>query len=625
MLVWGACGGVLMWLFCGVPGRDGAGSSYNVVVQGRQYPRQSESRRGRGASRAAVLSRLQQAAVEGVDVVVAGGGATGLGVALDAAQRGLRTVLLEAADFAAGTSSRATKLLHGGVRYLERGDVALVREALRERATVIRNAPHVAQRMAFVVPAATRWQRLKYGAGLRVYEWLAGERSLGRTRLFSAAAAAREYAGLQRQCVQYGAVQYWDAQFDDARLALELALKACELGAVVVNHCAVTELLLESGRVAGVRVRDAVQGGEYVLRAGCVINAAGVWADGLRRQAAAAAVDGRCAGAADGITADGAADIVQPSQGAHVVLPQRFWPYAEALLVPKTADGRVLFAVPWLGSVVVGTTDTPVQSAVAEPVPFAQEVDFILDEAGRYLREQPVRGDVLSAWAGLRPLVRAQGGGSGQGSAAATAAVSREHVVEVAASGLVTVVGGKWTTYRSMADDTLRQCVRAGLLPQAVAGCGTEALALGVLPEKMEQMEQMEGAETAEDAEDAETAQGGGGHYGYGGRYADVLRLPGAAHWLVPARHGGDGCALSEAMVRHAVRFEMACTVQDVLARRRRVLFLDAGRAVAVAPQVAEIMRAEGVQQPALEDFLRVAAGYRLAGVQSEVSEVSGT
>lgn len=594
-------------------------------MQVRQHSEEQQC----GAHRAAVLARLRQAAQDRADVLVIGGGATGLGIAVDAAQRGLRTVLLEAQDFAQGTSSRATKLLHGGVRYLQRGDVTLVREALRERETVIRNAPQVAQPLAFVVPAATRWQRLKYAAGLSVYQWLAGRRSLGRTRSLSAAAAEEQYAALQPHCMQYGAVRYWDAQFDDARLALELALKARELGAVVANHCAVTALLLEDGKVAGVQACDAVLGEEYALRAGCVINATGVWADNLRWQA-----DRACAEAGEAVSAA----MVQPSQGAHVVLPRRFWPHAEALLVPQTSDGRVLFAVPWLGAVVVGTTDTPVdtpadvsaqafaQSMATEPVPLAAEVDFILQEAGHYLRQHPTRGDVLSAWAGLRPLVRAQRDGGSPGS---TAAISREHTVELAASGLVTVVGGKWTTYRSMAEDALQQCMAAGLLPQQTPACATAALVLDTMPSE-EWLEQPQAGQVSAQAQtplsgtahdtahdtteySAEFSVKYSAHYGYGRRYAEVLRLPGANHWLLPAESTDDGCALSEAMVRHAVRFEMACTVEDVLARRRRLLFLHAEKAQAVAAQVGSIMQQEGIAQPAVAAFLRLAAACALS------------
>lgn len=525
--------------------------------------------------RADALKHLQEQCNAAIDVLVVGGGATGLGIAVDAAQRGLKTVLLEAHDFAKGTSSRATKLLHGGVRYLERGDVKLVREALHERETVIRNAPHVAQPLAFITPADTLWHKLKYSVGLKAYEWLAGKRSLGRTQTFSAVDAVQRYGALRPQCLQHGAVQYWDAQFDDARLALELALKARELGALVLNHCAVERLLFENGKVVGVQAQDALGGALLELRAGCVINATGVWADGLRQP------PHRLDAGVDADASQKSKDaIVQPSQGAHVVLPKRFWPYAEALLVPKTADGRVLFAVPWLGKVVVGTTDTAVDAAEQEPVPFEQEIDFILQEAGKYLQQQPSREDVLSTWAGLRPLVQPQSDAGG------TASISREHTVEVAASGLVTVVGGKWTTYRSMADDALQQCVAAGLLPSSTPACATNGVRLGHVPTQV--------------------------HYGYGARYADVLLLDGADNWLIPAEHENDGCALSEAMVRHAVRFEMACTVEDVLARRRRLLFLDAAKAVQAAQVMADIMHSEGVEHPALDAFLTVAAGYAL-------------
>lgn len=537
-----------------------------------------------------VIRQLQSAATEQVDCIVIGGGATGLGIAVDAAQRGLSVVLLEAHDFAKGTSSRATKLLHGGVRYLEQGNIALVREALHERETVIANAPYVAQPLAFITPAQTLWQKLKYGIGLKAYQWLAGKRSLGQTRWFGAVAARQRFISLQAHRLKYGAVKYWDAQFDDARLALELALKARELGAVVVNYCVVSSLVVESGKVVGVRAQDAFTEQEFELRSGCVINATGVWADGVRQMT----TDSHRA-SATGLAVATPHAIVQPSQGAHVVLDASFWPHEQALLVPKTADGRVLFAVPWQGKVVVGTTDTAVPQAEHEPVPLADEIDFILQEASAYLQKSPQRADVLSTWAGLRPLVNPAGYGDSAGN---TAQISREHTVEILPSGLVTVAGGKWTTYRSMADDALNQCVQAGLLPAQTAQCQTAELVL----QTRVQNDLQNSAEHSEQT------------YGYGARYADVLQCGGAGHWFIKPENNAetahDGCALSEAMVRYAVRYEMARTVEDVLARRRRVLFLNARQAQMAAPQVAKILRDEGVEQPQLAAFMTLAAAY---------------
>ncbi len=329
------------------------------------------------------------------DLVVVGGGATGLGVALDAVARGFSVVLLESEDFAQGTSSRATKLVHGGVRYLAQGDIGLVREALHERTTLLANAPHVAQRLAFVVPGYKLWDAPFYGAGLKVYDALAGRQSLGRTEWLSARATQQVLPTVRTQGL-VGGIKYWDGQFDDARLASLLARTAIARGATLLNHCAVTDLLREQGRVCGVRARDAESGEDFTLRARCVINATGVWVDALRDM-------DRDSGA------PAPPPLVAPSQGVHLVVDRSFMPGSHALMVPKTADGRVLFVVPWLGKTILGTTDTPRDDLAREPAPFKAEVDFILGEAGRYLNRQPTRDDVRSVWVGLRPLVRPGG------------------------------------------------------------------------------------------------------------------------------------------------------------------------------------------------------------------------
>ncbi|WP_347485470.1 glycerol-3-phosphate dehydrogenase/oxidase [Vandammella animalimorsus] len=503
--------------------------------------------------RAQILQSL--AAAGRFDVLVIGGGATGLGVALDAAARGLSVALLEAHDFAKGTSSRATKLVHGGVRYLAQGNIALVREALQERAILLRNAPHLARPLPFVMPSYRLWETPFYGAGLRVYDMLAAGQGLGATQFLSRAQVQALLGNVNPQQLR-GGVQYWDGQFDDARLALALARTAALHGALLLNYCRVTGLLKDSaGRVCGAQAQDEETGAQLRLEAGCVINATGVWVDAVRN------LDEAQGG-------QPAQPMVSPSQGTHVVVDRRFWPGEHALLVPKTRDGRVLFAVPWLGKVILGTTDSARPDTPLEPRPLQQEVGFILDEARRYLAQAPGPGDVLSMWAGLRPLVKPLGDAGG------TKSISREHTVHVASSGLVTVTGGKWTTYRAMAEDVLRHCQLAQLLPAKLPPCATRQLPL------LGHRSQTQAA----------TAAGLGDVQGlatYGDEAAWVQALPGADVMLAPQS------GLTEAMVRFAARHEYARTVEDVLARRSRLLFLHASAAHQASARVAQILSEE--------------------------------
>lgn len=492
-------------------------------------------------------------ALREVDLIVIGGGATGLGIALDARLRGLSVLLLDSHDFAGGTSSRATKLAHGGVRYLAQGDVSLVREALHERQAMLTNAAHLAQPLAFVMPAYRPWEIPFYGTGLKLYDALAGSASLGETRWLGRSGVLEHLPGVRASGL-FGGVRYWDAQFDDARLALALARTAASQGAMVLNYCAVVDILHEAGRVCGVSWRDARPAGAPLggeVRARCVINAAGVWADDVRRMDAAAAKRKT-------------QPMVEPSQGVHLVVDRAFLPAREALLVPRTRDGRVLFAVPWMGHVILGTTDTPRPDAVREPLAFPEEVAFILRESARVLARAPVAQDVRSIWVGLRPLVR-----PAHDEGEETKQISREHTVRVSPTGMVTVVGGKWTTYRSMAQDVLQHCVQAGLL--------------GPLPPSRTGHFPLIGAPDRAIATTPLTAPPGPHLYGC---EADFLRtLPGADRELA--------LGLTEAMVRFAVRYEYACTVEDVLARRHRMLFLDAARAREQTGAVAEILQQE--------------------------------
>ena len=502
-------------------------------------------------SREALLARLS--ATPEWDIVIIGGGATGLGCAVDAAARGYAVLLVEARDFAAGTSSRSTKLIHGGVRYLAQGRFGLVREALRERAHLLRNAPALVHPLRFVVPARTRLGRATLGLGLGLYDRLAGEGGIGRSVALDAAALRAALPGLCEGGLA-GGVAYWDAQFDDAGLALALAGTASRLGALVLNHCALSALVIEAGRVRGVRVRDTLSGREWTVGARCVVNAAGVWGDGVRRLAAPAAPP-----------------RLRPSQGVHLVVDGDFLPGRDALLVPRTADGRVLFMIPWLGKLLIGTTDTPRDDAPEEPEPLAGEIDFLLRTAAQWLRRPLALADVRSIFAGLRPLLGDEGIG-------ATGQLSREHRVEVSRHRLVSVMGGKWTTYRSMAEEAIDAA-------ESVAGfahrpCPTATLVLeaaAVLP-------------------------------GSAGDDGEALLA------LLPERPC-DGLLPTAGEVRRAVREAFALSVEDVLARRSRALFLDAALAAAAAPAVARILARELRWSPERETaevsvFVALAARY---------------
>jgi glycerol-3-phosphate dehydrogenase len=500
------------------------------------------------------------------DVALIGGGATGLGVALDAAARGLSVVLVEAHDFAKGTSSRATKLVHGGVRYLAQGNLALVREALRERATLLRNAPHLAQPLPFVMPSYRFWEAPFYGAGLNIYEALAGEAGLGETEFLTREQTLACLPTARREGLR-GGVKYWDGQFDDARLALALARTAAARGALVVNYCAAGGLRHRDGKVAGFQCRDMESGQAFEVEARCVINATGVWVDELRQQ------DGHAIGRPVGA-------LVAPSQGVHIVVDREFLPGGHALMVPRTRDGRVLFAVPWLGKLILGTTDTPRHDLALEPRPFRQELEFILSESARYLTRAPQPADIRSMWVGLRPLVKPQGDDGED-----TKQLSREHTVLVSRSGLVTVTGGKWTTYRAMAEDVLEKCADKHLLPRTTAGVTANLRLIG-------------GDGVA--ALYPRISEAAGVHL-YGSEAGALARMEGADRAL--------GGGLTEAMVRFAARSEYARTVEDVLARRWRLLFLDARLAGTMATPVGEILRQEtGVdaQAGAFEELARL-------------------
>ncbi len=520
--------------------------------------------------RADLVARLGEDAE--YDIAIVGGGATGLGVALDAAARGLKVVLVESHDFAKGTSSRATKLVHGGVRYLAQGNIALVREALHERTTLLHNAPHLAQPLAFVMPSYRWWETPFYGLGLTAYDLLAGKAGLGRTRILGRGETLREIPMVRQEHLR-GGVKYWDGQFNDARLALALARTAATQGALLLNYCRAEGLLYDKGRVAGLNTTDVLTGTQYAVRARCVVNAAGVWVDELRQK------DGDAHESAGGTAV---VPMVAPSQGVHIVVDRHFLGSDTALMVPKTSDGRVLFAVPWLGKVILGTTDTPRHDLVREPLAFGTEIDFILGESARYLRHAPTLADVRSIWVGLRPLVKPPDDDGEK-----TKSLSREHTVLVSRSGLVTVTGGKWTTYRAMAEDVLAVCVEKGLLPRRDAGL-TERLRLV-------------GA-SGGDRRAVHPISAVPGIHSYGDEASQLLALEGSENLLCEG--------LSEAMVRFAARFEYATSVEDVLARRSRLLFLDARLASHLASRVGQILFEETGMDPETASFEKLADQY---------------
>jgi glycerol-3-phosphate dehydrogenase len=501
------------------------------------------------------------------DIAIIGGGATGLGIALDAALRGFKVVLVESHDFAKGTSSRATKLVHGGVRYLAQGNIALVREALHERSTLMHNAPHIAQPLPFIMPSYKFWEAPFYGVGLKMYDALAGKAGLGSTEFLNTKQTLHCLPTLQKVGLK-GGVKYWDGQFDDARLALALARSAAKEGALLVNYCKATKLIHEAGKLIGLKCQDQETGKKYNIAASCVINATGVWVDEIRRQ--------------DG---ESVKDIVAPSQGVHVVVDREFMPTDHAMLIPKTADGRVLFAVPWLGKTILGTTDTPRDDLAREPEPFKEELDFILNESANYLRKAPTRVDVKSIWVGLRPLVKPS-----EDDGKSTKKLSREHTVLVSKSGLVTVTGGKWTTYRAMAEDVLEQCFESDLLKPRPAGVTVDFPLVGAQQgaKKNTKMHSMGESQCL---------------HSYGDEADFVDSMPGSDRALMPG--------LTEGMVRFAARYEYARTVEDVLARRSRLLFLDAEKAGKLGAAVAKILQDETAHDPQLAALLDLTKQYQ--------------
>lgn len=481
------------------------------------------------------------------DIVVIGGGATGLGVAVDAAARGLSVALLEANDFGKGTSSRSTKLVHGGVRYLEQGNIPLVMSALKERGILRQNAPHLVHDLAFIVPNYSWWEAPFYGIGLKLYDMLAGKYGFGASRLLSKEETLERLPDLEQEGLR-GGVIYYDGQFDDARLLVHLAMTAADHGAALANYCPATGLERgEDGYLNGVTAHDLETGEELRLKARIVVNATGVFTDEIRRMADPAAET-----------------LVVTSQGIHLVFDKSLLKNETALMVPKTSDGRVLFVIPWHGHAVAGTTDTPLDAACLEPKPLEEEIDFILETAERFFVRPPSRKDVLAVFVGLRPLVKGEG---------KTSALSRDHLIHVDTTGLLTITGGKWTTYRHMAEDCVDHAITLGRLEDRP--CTTRDLRVHGFMENAAELGPLEV---------------------YGSDAAEIKKLaedPTLAQKLHPALQ------YIAAEVVWAVRMEMARTVEDMLARHTRALFLNARAAIEMAPAVARLMAAELGRDPA--------------------------
>jgi glycerol-3-phosphate dehydrogenase len=502
------------------------------------------------------------------DIVVVGGGATGLGTALDAASRGYKTLLLEQADFAKGTSSRSTKLVHGGVRYLAQGDIGLVREALYERGLLIKNAAHLVKNESFIIPNYKWWTGAFYTIGLMLYDMLAGKLSFGRSKHISKEETLGRLPGIKQKNL-YGGVVYHDGQFDDSRLAINLAQTCLEQGATVLNYFKVTDLLKEDGKITGVIAQDIEAETVYQIKCRAVINATGVFVDDLLQK-----------------DEPHKRPLVRPSQGIHIVVDKSFMPGEEALMIPHTDDGRVLFALPWHGKLLIGTTDTPLDGHSLEPRALEAEIGFVMRNVSKYLARPPGRKDVLSIFAGLRPLAAPQEG------SAATKEISRRHKLIVSASGLITITGGKWTTYRRMAQDTVDKAIETAKL-QARA-CVTNDL-------------EIHGNKKDTDRDD---------HlYVYGSDKNSLLGLitenPEWAEKLHPKME------YIKAEVIWAARYEMARTVEDVLARRVRALFLDAKAALEMAPKVTRLMAQElnkdkNWENSQVSEFNELAKGYLL-------------
>jgi glycerol-3-phosphate dehydrogenase len=495
-------------------------------------------------NREALLNELHKQSGGKWDIIIIGGGATGLGIALDAASRGYKTLLLEQSDFAKGTSSRSTKLVHGGVRYLAQGDLLLVIEALHERGLMLKNASHLTLNQEFIIPIYTYWDALLYTVGLKFYDLLAGNLSMGRSHFINRKKIINRLPLLKTEGLK-GGVVYHDGQFDDSRMAVALAKKCIDLGGVVLNYVKVTDLVKnEKGIITGIIAKEMISGDEYQLQSDLIINATGVFADDIIK-----------------LDNPDSKPYIRPSQGIHIVLDKSFLESDSAIMIPKTDDGRVLFAIPWYDKVVVGTTDTPIDLINLEPVALQEEIDFILYTAQKYLTKKPGREDVLCIFAGLRPLA------ANPDNLSATKEISRRHKIILSPSGLLTITGGKWTTYRLMAKETIDKAIKAGILEKRQ--CVTSGLKLNSSIDNLNTNRL----------------------HIYGDKAPEIQKI--IEHNPVLGECIHPRLPYTVAEILWISRNEMPLKIEDVLARRTRALFLDARASTEIAPEVARIMAEE--------------------------------
>ena len=502
------------------------------------------------------------------DFIIIGGGATGIGCAVDAASRGFDVLLLEQSDFGKGTSSRSTKLIHGGIRYLAQGNISLVREALREREILFKNAPHLVSKQSFVIPVYSYWDKFFYGTGLKTYNLLSGKNGFGKSRILSKKETIKRLPNIKQENLE-GGIIYYDGQFDDTRLLINLAQTADENGATLLNYARVFAFNRdENGKIDGTAVSDEITGQVFLAKAKTVINATGAFCDALRQ-----------------MSDRQAEKIIAPSQGVHLVFDKKFLPTANALMIPKTSDERVLFAIPWHGHIVIGTTDTPVERAELEPHAQENEIEFILETAAEYLENPPRREDILSIFTGIRPLVKA-------GNSTNTAALSRDHTIEINDSNLLTITGGKWTTYRAMAEDAINQAAKLASLSEKK--CVTKSLKIHAFKKDSDEKSGLEI---------------------YGTDAAAIQKLIDENAELNEKLH--PDLPYRKAEIVWFCRNEMAQTVEDILARRTRALFLNARASVEIAPQIADLMVkelkiefAENWRTENLDNFYKTAENY---------------
>ncbi len=478
------------------------------------------------------------------DIVIIGGGATGVGAALEAASRGYKVVLIEQSDFGKATSNRSTKLAHGGVRYLQQGNISLVFEALKERGVMLRNAPHLVHELPFIVPIYDWWEGPFYGIGLKIYDLLAGKAGFGPSKFLSKEETIKLIPTVELKGLK-GGVIYHDGQFDDARLLINLVQTAKEQGATMLNYVKAVALKKEDKRLSSVVAQDEETGEEFIIKAKIIINATGVFTDSVRKMDDAQVQS-----------------IMTGSQGIHLVLDKSFLPGNSGIMVPHTEDGRVLFAVPWHDKTLIGTTDTLISNYLLEPIPLESEITFLLEHAARYLTKDPKRSDVKSVFAGLRPLVN---NGDNEDD---TASISRDHTITISNSGLISISGGKWTTYRKMGEDVIEQAILIGDL---------------LASDSISSTLQIHGYHN--------NSHIYGSLKRYGSDANEINELLNEKVEYNELLHPDYEILIGE--IVWAVRNEMARNIDDFLARRTQLLILDARASIEVAPTVARIMAKE--------------------------------